>query len=150
MKRLTLALAFVSMMFTTLTVIGAETSTDKVGASGKCLGYLSMFNEEDVKAKPTRTRALLDLYKSSFAEAIQTSSIRKAIDSGFFAKSGADLNKDFYAGFILAGIFDESTKKIKDAVPNNEMSTLSFAELKQRWGEEAVKAYASENCDLIK
>lgn len=108
-----LALAFISMIFTSLTVIGAETSTDKVGASGKCLGYLSMFNEEDLKAKSTRTRELLDLYKSSFAETMQTSSIRKAIDSGFFAKSGADLNEDFYGGFILAGIFDESTKKSK-------------------------------------
>jgi len=125
MKRSTLALAFVSMMFTSLSVIGAEASTDKVGASGKCLGYLSMFNEEDLKAKPTRTRELLDLYKSSFTEAMQTSSIRKAIDSGFFAKTGADLSKDFYGGFILAGIFDESTKKINGAPGPHMFSTES-------------------------
>jgi len=131
MKRLTLALTFILMMFTSLTVIGAEKSTDKVSASGKCLGYLSMFNEEDLKAKPTRTRDLLDLYKSFLSETMQTSSIKKAIDSGYFAKSGADLNKDFYEGFILAGIFQESTKKIKDAITNEEMATQSFAELKQ-------------------
>ncbi|MFB4410498.1 hypothetical protein ACTUSZ_03965 [Pantoea eucalypti] len=75
MKRLTPALTFISMMITSLTVIGAEKSTDKVGASGKCLGYLSMFNEEDLKAKSTLTQDLLDLYRSSLSEAMQTSSI---------------------------------------------------------------------------
>lgn len=150
MKKSMLVLAFFSMMLTSSTVNGTETSTDKVGASGRCLGYLSMFNVDELQAKPTRTRELLHLFKSSLAEAMQTSSIRKAIDSGFFAKSGAELNNDFYEGFILAGIFEESTKKIKDKIPKQEITKLSFAELKQRWGEEAAKAYASENCELIK
>lgn len=144
------SLALVSMLCFSFVTYGSKITPDRVGASGECLGYLSMFSEADLKEKPNRTRELSELFKSSFGEAMQTSSIKKAIDSGFFAKSGADFNKDFYSGFILSGIFNESTKKIKDSIPNKEAAGLSFAELKQRWGEEAKKAYTSENCDLIR
>lgn len=143
-------LALASILGFSSTSYGSESSTDKVAAAGQCLSYLSMFNEADLKKKPTKTQELSELFKTSFAEAVRTPTIKKTIDSGFFAKSGANFNADFYSGFILSGIFNETTKKVKASIPNQEAMSLSFAELKKRWGEEAMKAYAVENCDLIR
>ncbi|WP_293797554.1 hypothetical protein [uncultured Pantoea sp.] len=150
MKMKLRSLALASILCTSFATVASERTEDLVGATGQCLSYLSMFNEADLKDKTTRTRDLSELFKSSFAEALQQPSIRKTIESGFFAKSGADFNKDFYSGFVLSGIFSETTKKIKDSIPQDEAVKLSYSELKQRWGDLALKAYASENCDLIK
>lgn len=106
---LTLLLSFSS--FSKLT---DEQLLDRALTSAECLGYLSLFNNEDIDKSASEIKRLTRIFQTSSKAIMHSQSMKDIYANSIFGKSDVKLSDEFLSGSMLGASREEVTSVIKD------------------------------------
>lgn len=136
------------LSFTSYSKSPVEQQVSRMISSAECLGYMTLFNDDDQTASVEKVRQLVSVFKDSSKNVLQNPNMREILAKGIFAKSGVKFSDEFYAGSILAASREEMTNSIKENLGGRQIEPN--ANLKKIWGYEARRRFDSSNCNQIK
>ncbi|QJF16088.1 hypothetical protein HHA33_05820 [Phytobacter diazotrophicus] len=138
----------VFLSFTSYSKSPSEQQLSRMISSAECLGYMTLFNDDDQTASVAKVRQLVDVFKDSSKSVLQYPDMRDILAKGIFAKSGVKFSDEFYAGSILAASREEVTNSIKENLGGKQIEPNG--DLKKIWGFEARRRFDASNCNQIK
>ncbi|KTR47281.1 hypothetical protein NS303_15975 [Pantoea ananatis] len=136
------------LSFSSYSKLTDDQQLERALTSAECLGYMTLFNDEDIDKSKNEINRLSRIFQVSSMAIMHSQPMKDIYAKSIFGRSDVKFSAEFLSGSMLGASREEVTSDIKNKFGGSKME--SDKNIRKIWGDEAFRRYSNLKCENIK